>query len=551
MDPDKILAQIDFSTVDTAIKAALLALINLVEETTAQLHDAHREIQRLRDEINRLKGEQGKPKIKPRTAKNQDISSEKERQRPKKVNTKSNAKKSARIKIDDTIDCPVDRKLLPADAEFKGYKRTISQDIEIKTHNIEYKREVYYSPAERKSYIAPLPDNYQGEFSRRLKAYVIIFKNIGNLSESKIQELLSHIGIQISAGTISNMLIKDHEPCHQEKSDIVDAGLKSSRYQGVDDTKARVNGQNYHTHILGNPYFTAFFTKPAKNRLAVLAVLSNDQELTYCLNDLAIAILTHLNLAKTYFQELVKMTAEKIYSSPEFEHLILQRFPAITAPVKSKIREAAAIAAYRQGVDRSLTKILLGDDAPQFKLICLWLALCWVHDGRHYKKLMPTFQYNANKVQQFLKKYWAYYHELPDYKQAPSTQQAEKLSAKFDQLFSTVTGYQDLDDRIAKTKAKKDHLLLVLKYPELPLHNNDMELGARVCARKRDVSLHTMTAEGTKANDTFLTIIETCKKLGVNPYHYILDRIQRTYQLTPLAQLISNKCRELEPVIVS
>jgi hypothetical protein len=60
-----------------------------------------------------------------------------------------------------------------------------------------------------------------------------------------------------------------------------------------------------------------------------------------------------------------------------------------------------------------------------------------------------------------------------------------------------------------------------------------------------------MTAEGTKANDTFLTIIETCKKLGVNPYDYILDRIQRTYQLTPLAQLISNKCRELEPVMVS
>jgi hypothetical protein len=126
------------------------------------------------------------------------------------------------------------------------------------------------------------------------------------------------------------------------------------------------------------------------------------------LNDLAITILTQLTIAKIYFKEIVKLTAEKIYSSPEFEHLILQHFPAITAPVKSKIREAAAIAAYRQGVDRPLTKILLCDDAPQFKLICFWLALCWVHDGRHYKKLMPTFQYNANKVQQFLKKYWAY-----------------------------------------------------------------------------------------------------------------------------------------------
>lgn len=114
-----------------------------------------------------------------------------------------------------------------------------------------------------------------------------------------------------------------------------------------------------------------------------------------------------------------------------------------------------------------------------------------------------------------------------------------------DQLFSTVTGYNDLDDRIAKTKSYKMELLLVLKYPELPLHNNDMELGARVCARKRDVSLHTMTDEGTKANDTFLTIVETCKKLDVNPFKYILDRIKKSYQLPALDQLILQKHADL------
>ena len=83
--------------------------------------------------------------------------------------------------------------------------------------------------------------------------------------------------------------------------------------------------------------------------------------------------------------------------------------------------------------------------------------------------------------------------------------------------------------------------LLVLKYPEIPLHNNDMELGARVCARKRDVSLHTMTEEGTKANDTFLTIVETCKKLDVNPFQYIIDNIKRTNQFQALALIIRQK----------
>ena len=38
-------------------------LLNLVEKLSADLRDAQAEIQRLRDEVNRLKGEQGKPKI--------------------------------------------------------------------------------------------------------------------------------------------------------------------------------------------------------------------------------------------------------------------------------------------------------------------------------------------------------------------------------------------------------------------------------------------------------------------------------------------------------
>ncbi len=54
-----------------------------------------------------------------------------------------------------------------------------------------------------------------------------------------------------------------------------------------------------------------------------------------------------------------------------------------------------------------------------------------------------------------------------------------------------------------------------------------------------------MTDEGTKANDTFQTIIETCKKLGINPFEYILDRIEKLYKLPALAQLILQKSTEI------
>jgi hypothetical protein len=128
-----------------------------------------------------------------------------------------------------------------------------------------------------------------------------------------------------------------------------------------------------------------------------------------------------------------------------------------------------------------------------------------------------------------------------EFKQQPSQELAQKLAEDFDTLFSTTTGYAQLDERIAKTKDKKEHLLMVLKYPEIPLHNNASELGARVQARVRDVSLQNKTDEGTKAHDSSLTIVQTAKKLAVNAYHYISDRVSKRFLLPSLAQIIREK----------
>ncbi len=188
-----------------------------------------------------------------------------------------------------------------------------------------------------------------------------------------------------------------------------------------------------------------------------------------------------------------------------------------------------------------MVKVLLSDDAPQYKQLTPDQALCWVHDGRHYKKLNPAILWHQEQLEKFRGKYWDYYQKLTQYKENPSQEAADKLTTEFDNLFTTETGYQALDERIAKSKAKKENLLMVLKYPELSLHNNGSELEARVQARKRDVSLHTMTEDGTQANDTFLTIVRTAKKLGVNAYQYIYDRVSKRFQLPSLADLIKEK----------
>jgi len=105
-------------------------------------------------------------------------------------------------------------------------------------------------------------------------------------------------------------------------------------------------------------------------------------------------------------------------------------------------------------------------------------------------------------------------------------------------LFSKKTGYEKLDKQIATTHAKKEALLLVLKYPVVPIHNNSAELIARVQARIRDIHLHTMSVAGTKIKDTLATITMTAKKLGVNAFDYLFDRITKTYKMTSLSELI-------------
>jgi len=174
-------------------------------------------------------------------------------------------------------------------------------------------------------------------------------------------------------------------------------------------------------------------------------------------------------------------------------------------------------------------------------LLALIIVLCWIHEGRHYKKLNPLFKHHRKLLDKFIRNFWAFYHELLAYKKAPDAAKAAELEAQFDTLTATITGYEELDKRIEKTRKKKESLLAVLKHPELPLHNNQSELGARVEVRFRDVSLQTRSPKGTKAKDTFFTIIQTAKKLGVNPYAYILDRVTKKFEIDSLSNIIRKK----------
>ena len=138
----------------------------------------------------------------------------------------------------------------------------------------------------------------------------------------------------------------------------------------------------------------------------------------------------------------------------------------------------------------------------------------------------------------FQERFWNYYASLQDYRAGPTEELAAQLRLEFDELFSTRTGYEALDDRIAKTESKREELLTVLSEPSVPLHNNASELGARVSARRRDVSLHSRSERGARAMDIFTTLVQTSKKLGLSAYAYLRDRMSGAMELPSLAEVI-------------
>ncbi|MBL7058013.1 transposase [Patescibacteria group bacterium] len=548
---DNILDKIN----DPNVRIAINLLFNIIEEQASENQKLREENQKLRDENNILKGEQPKPDIKPNNKGRGggNISSEKERKGAAGANGKkkrNRTSKKDKIKINITKVCKVDKSSLPADAEFKGYESVIVQDLKISTNNIEFKKEIYYSPSKNKVYRGGLPTGYTGEFGPNVKALAIIMKYVCNTSEPKILEFFNNFNILISASSISRMLTKKENTSifHKEKKLIFEAGLKSTNYQQIDDTGARVNGKNYVSQVICNELYTAFFTTKKKDRQTVLNVLQNFRKKKYLLGKEALRLLKLQTASKSIinaFTKIYQNNGKEIeYSHEELKKLI--NFHNIHKRQKSKVLDALGIAYYHKQTKIQVPNILICDDAPQFKLLTKERGLCWVHDGRNYKKLTPIVPRHITAVKEFLNKYWDYYEKLLEYKKNPQKAKMQELSIEFNELFSTVTEYKKLNKRIAKTLSDKKELLLVLKYPNIPLHNNQAELGARAQVRRRDISLQTITAEGTKASDTFLTFVQTAKKLGVNTYDYIFDRVSKKFNLPSLAEIITQRALEIK-----
>ena len=93
--------------------------------------------------------------------------------------------------------------------------------------------------------------------------------------------------------------------------------------------------------------------------------------------------MSDFNVAKKVTDQLLNLTEDKEISEAEIQALLKKVFKDETKGknTKTRIMEAAAIAAYHRQTNVPVVDVLLADDAPQFKKITAELALCWVHGG--------------------------------------------------------------------------------------------------------------------------------------------------------------------------
>lgn len=540
-----MLDDLDLSSItDERMRTLIVRLLNLIEAQAADLRAAQAEIQRLRDEVNRLKGEQGKPDIKPPSPPTppSDYSSESERHR-----RVERGKRGTRqpITIDREQTLVVERTILPPDAEFKGYEEVVVQDIRIRTDHVRFWKEVWYAASTGRSYRAPLPRGYHGEFGPGVHALALVLAFGCLVSEAKIRELLTNVGVQIAEGTISNLLIKDQATFHAEADAVYQAGLHSSPWQQIDDTGTRVNGQTQHCQIVCNPLYTHYQTTAAKDRLSILDVLRAGQPRTFRLNAEALGYLDQVQLSQVTRARLLALPWNHDLDAPTLDVLLATHLPALGSQTRKWLLDAMAVAAYHAQTDYPVVRLLVCDDAPQWAWLTEAIGGCWVHEGRHYKKLTPALASHRQALDRFLSDFWSFYDDLLAYREQPTDAERERLAAAFDTLVATKTDYWALNERIAKTRARKAVLLAVLEHPEIPLHNNLAELGARQRVRKRDVSFGPRTAEGAMAWDTFMSLADTTRKLGISFYHYIHDRIRGDGAIPSLADLITERADDL------
>ena len=276
------------------------------------------QIDKLEHEILKLKGETTKPKIKPskmeeETAEEGDGNGNDSAKSKKDKGPKRS--KTEHLKIDVTVNIHPDK--IPEGSIFKGYRGVVIQNIKFETFNTCY-RLAQYETTDGSYVSGQLPDGLNGcHFGNDLISFILYQYHHQHVTQPLLLKQLQDLGVDISSGRLSQFITDGLEVFHDEKDQLLQAGLSVSHYVHTDDTGARHDGKNgYCTHI-GNELFAWFSSTESKSRINFLSCLSQGSDYFYVLNAGAFAYMEQQKLPPILLARLeLEIAGEVVCSLP-------------------------------------------------------------------------------------------------------------------------------------------------------------------------------------------------------------------------------------------
>ena len=492
---------------DEALKKLVL---RLVEENAA----LKAEIAGLREEIARLKGLKGRPKIRPSGMEGASDP------KPKGGKAKKRRRGGAKRVVTEERVLAV---AAPPGSRFKGYESYVVEDLVVRPATIRYRRQRWRTPA-GETIVAPLPAGVRGHVGPELRRYVLALYHQGRMTVAGLLAHLDGLGVSISKRQLVRLLTAGQEPFVDEAREVLRAGLETAAWISVDDTGARHQGANATCTQIGNDHFTWFATTGSKSRLNFLDLLRAGHT-DYVVNDPALAYMRARKLAGPVIARLegceTRRFADDRAWTAHLDRLGLSGLAVTPDPVRIATEGAlwGSVLDHRFLADA----VIVSDDAGQFNVG--FHALCWVHAERLIHRLDTFTDAHRRAVADIRARIWEFYGDLKVYRQKPSARRKAALQRRFDAIFTTRTGYVTLDRLLRRLHANKGELLAVLNRPEIPLHTNGSENDIRCQVIRRKISAGTRSEAGRQCRDGFLSLIKTCQKLRVSFWAYLGNRL--------------------------